>query len=491
MATAETEITSTMRLHELRISNFMGITALTVDADGHHVIINGKNASGKTTSVEAIWCALKGASQRAVPEPIHAGADRAQVELDLGDYLVERTWTEGGSRLVVRAADGSKVGKPQDLLDGFVATYTLDPMAFLERRPCEQVDDVLSVCGVAPPVKAVAELTGEEFPLRGGESADAYLMRLSADETGIFYVRRRETGRVIDQKRGALKDERRVLEGLGGEPHADEKPCPVSDLVRQLEELNAVGDRRRAALGAVERARHTHAEAAARMAKIQGEHAQCGRDIEQLEQQLARKRAEQAELAERIEKGTTVCAELSGGELDAAKAAEAIGDPTPELARLRDKLRTAEAENEGLTKRRHAAEQTYRLAKELEHSEAEHKKLDEILAGLRSLRAHLLEGFDLGVDGLAVGDGELRLNDVTFRQASMAEQIDVACAIAMRQKPKLRLLRLDGAERLDAETMRRVLRLADERDFQVIMTRVAEDEKLRVEIVDQVMLKAG
>jgi DNA repair exonuclease SbcCD ATPase subunit len=126
------------RIVELRAENFKRIKALTVTPDRNVVILNGPNGAGKSSAIDAIWAVLGGKSASPA-EPIRRGSDaaRAVVTLDSG-LTVERTWTESGTRLVVRDASGAKYSSPQAILDKLTETLAFDPLRFASMRPDEQ-----------------------------------------------------------------------------------------------------------------------------------------------------------------------------------------------------------------------------------------------------------------------------------------------------------------------------------------------------------------
>jgi hypothetical protein len=479
-----------LRLIRFNIDHYMRVTALQVDAQGKSVVISGKNTSGKTSCLNAIWEALGGKSPGGAAEPVQKGARSAKVALDLGEYLVERHWTEKGSRLVVTAADGSKVARPQQLLDGLLSRACLDPGLFLARRPAEQVEDLLAVAGVAPPVERVARITGEQIPAGEEESADHYLERL-AGESGPYYLRRRDANREADRKDSALAEARKALDRLGGPLPEGEGPPSASDLLARIAELEKGQEARRLRQRVADEAaqelkakeakladlRHRHAEALDRANRLEHE-------IAELQQRLKAYRDDAATLEGRLKKGGQVVADLrTAAEVEGNRLAQ-LPDHAGEIGGLRQQVAQAEREAAGVAERRRAAGDVERLEGELAAARKEGEGLDRILAGLRELRAHLLDGADLGVPGLAVGDGELRLNGVPLRQASMAERLRVALAVAMRQRPRLRLLRLDEAERLDSDSKALVLKLAGEAQFQVLMAAVSDAEQLQVEILE-------
>lgn len=335
-----------------------------------------------------------------------------------------------------------------------------------------------------PPVDQVAEITGEREDPRPGESADTYLMRLSADESGLWYVRRREANRAWAQKVAAEAEQREALHNLGGPlAEAEQEPSPLA-IADQIAALHAKAKARADAAHAADRALNEHHDGATRLAQRRLEHAAAQEHAAELEKALELARAKVADLRERVDRGGVIVAELAEAASTAKASADALPDPAQKIATLRQQLATVQQSAVTFGKRRHAHEQLERLAAEAATARAEHERQDAILSALRELRAHLLDGVDLGVPGLAVGDGELRLNGVSFRQASHAERLKVACAVAMRQQPKLKLLRVDDGEHLDRASRELVMRLAEEHGWQVVMTMVADQDGLKVEIVD-------
>jgi len=122
-----------LHINRLEIESFMRVKALRVQANGKPVILNGPNASGKTSAVQAISWAIQGPDARKIPEPIHQGEDRARVMLDLGAYTVTREKrADGKYSLTLKAADGSKITRPQELLNSFLSDYSIDPVATWE-----------------------------------------------------------------------------------------------------------------------------------------------------------------------------------------------------------------------------------------------------------------------------------------------------------------------------------------------------------------------
>lgn len=463
-----------LHLHKLEISNFMRLVAASIDADGKHVIIKGPNGAGKTSAVEAIFAALAGTDSKEIPEPIHRGADSASVTLDLGEFIVEKHYSASGSRLTIKNADGSKVkGPPQKILDGLLGKYSLDPVAFLERRPQDQLDDVLAICSIAPPVDKVRDLTGEDHAPKPNESADRYLERLSADEFGLFYVRRREMNRQVDIARGAVIEQEDLVKSLAGQGDGQARPMATIMTSLQIAEANQKAFEE-----------HHH-----RLQHLKSESAETNEKLRQLYQRRDALAKELEEVNGRIAKGETVQSEVDHDLQIAESEAGDFQNKSQEIEALRKELVTSEESGKAAVKREVATTRLAELKEKLSDCTNEHADLDKSLEALRQLRKNLLEGVNLGVTGLEVGSGQLLLHGVSFKQASLAQRIRVACSVAMLQNPRLRLLRIDNGEHLDRESRNYLLSLARERDWQVVMTCVSDQDELGVEIVDGEMEK--
>ena len=62
-----------VRMMKLEIQNYMNIRALTIEPNGRSVVLRGKNGTGKTSGVSALWSTLAGKAAADTPELIHRG----------------------------------------------------------------------------------------------------------------------------------------------------------------------------------------------------------------------------------------------------------------------------------------------------------------------------------------------------------------------------------------------------------------------------------
>lgn len=125
----------TLKILELRADNVKRIKAVHIRPDGSLVVLGGENGAGKSSVLDAITMAL-GGKGAAPPEPLRRGTDAGEIILDLGEYVVRRTYLASGqTTLTVSNKDGAKFQSPQSMLDAIVGQVTFDPLLFVRADP--------------------------------------------------------------------------------------------------------------------------------------------------------------------------------------------------------------------------------------------------------------------------------------------------------------------------------------------------------------------
>jgi hypothetical protein len=133
-----------MKIIRLTAENVKKITTVEISPDGNLVQITGKNGQGKTSVLDAIWWALTGTSNIQA-QPIRHGEQKARIKVELGEkdveLVVERKFTEGSKpTLSVMTAEGAEYPKPQEFMNNLLGALTMDPFAFMRKKPVEQFD---------------------------------------------------------------------------------------------------------------------------------------------------------------------------------------------------------------------------------------------------------------------------------------------------------------------------------------------------------------
>lgn len=411
----------TLHIVELRAENVKRLKAITIRPDGAMVVIGGRNAQGKTSTLDAIEMALAGG--RTIPaEPVRRGERKGRIVVDLGDIVVERTFSPKGTALTVTGKDGTPVASPQKLLDTLCSKVAFDPLAFARMDPKEQ-DRVLK------------DAIGLDFS--DLETARARL-----------FAQRTEKNREIKRLEAQAEAQR---------PQAgpdDLKAVSVGELTAELERRQALADH------ASESKRAFEAALAKLREKLD--------EKKRLEERLAAISDEAHELKNVVERAEVRC------DTDAA-AAEAHP-----IAEIRDKLRNAEEINRAVR----ARDAYLALREEEKKTVAEADALTDALQSIDEEKAERLANAKFPIAGLGFDETGPTLNGLPLEQASQAERLRLSVAIGAALNPRVKVMLVRDGSLLDDESMRLIAELAAETDSQLWVERVGDSDPCAIVIED-------
>lgn len=401
----------------MKVTNFLKVENFDYQFDGKSVKLAGPNASGKTSLLRAIWAACLGKAQIPV-DTINDGKDKAEIEINLGEYIVKRTITKKDAYLTITNAEGFRAGNPQTILDGLVGQIALDPHAFMETEAKKQAEQAGIIFGVSQDLDKI----------------DAAIKQVFDDRT---YVNRK------------CKELQAKLTGTKPEIE-DLQPVDIEALQEASKSYAALDDRYRDARREFDLAT---------------------RDIEDGKQQIG-------ELEEKL---SNLRAKVAGWEKQKDEAETAMAGITDEAKNLPARDSLSKQIDEGLAvnlkiERQALALQTWdEQAKELDEVDEKSTELSAAIDKLREQRDQVIAGAKIAVAGLGFEDGVLTYNDHPLSNASHAEQLRVATAILMAQDPSLKLLTIKDASLMDKASWTVVEELAKEHQFQVLYEIVSDD----------------
>ena len=231
-----------MKIVSLQAQNILRLKAIHIQADGKNVTLEGVNGSGKTSVLRCIEMGLGGKTLMA-EKPIHDGATEGKIVLDLGDFVVTRTFGEGGkTNLVVSSKEGAKYPSPQAILDGLIGKLTFDPLEFSRMEPAKQN-------------QTLKDLVGLDFTQIELAKKVAYDSRT-----------------LINRDIKALEVK---LAGKASHIGLPSSPVSVSDLMVKLEEARQINS-------AIEKRRNAYAELKAKQDTMRAQVAKLKKEIEAL-----------------------------------------------------------------------------------------------------------------------------------------------------------------------------------------------------------------
>lgn len=280
----------------------------------------------------------------------------------------------------------------------------------------------------------------------------------------------------IDAERKAVFDARTVInrdaKAAAARRDAIGAPPPAPPATRPVAEIQAEGDKIAAQLAEAAAARATAAQAAKALESRKADRARWAARLERLRAEIERAERELAAADQAIAASETPVAEVDTTAIEARRA---------EL-RAEYTAATARAAWEAAAKA-HAA-QLDRADAEVLRLQAEADAKTIALAEIDARKAQLLAAAEMPVPGLEVGDDGLLLGGVPFGQASQAERLRCALAIAMRQSPKFRDVWVRDGALLDDDGIEIVREVAAAQDCRVWLEVVGEDEPGAIVIRD-------
>lgn len=260
----------------------------------------------------------------------------------------------------------------------------------------------------------------------------------------------------LDNQRAELYDKRteigRDRKRLGDTPEIDyrlpEEETPATEL---FDRINAA----RRAQGDKREADENHNRAEKQLEQLH-------RQREELDRQIADQKTRIDELAE------------------TQRAANAAADKAENPDELQDQLADLDRTNAAI-RSNNAAKQHAAQAEELDKAYA--TKTEEI-AALDKTKADALAAATFPLDGLSFGDDGVTYNGQPLGQASAAEQLRAATAIAAALNPTVRVIRIADGSLLDSESRAALEDMARAENFQIWLELVDETGELGVVIED-------
>lgn len=156
-----------MKIITLTSENFKRLKAVDITPSEHVQIVGGRNAQGKTSVLDALWQALGGGpAAKGTTRPVRDGEETASVRLDLGEYVVTRTWSGEKSTLRVESAEGARFSSPQGMLDALVGRLSFDPLEFTRLSGKAQVAALLDLVDLDVNLNALADARATAYSKR-------------------------------------------------------------------------------------------------------------------------------------------------------------------------------------------------------------------------------------------------------------------------------------------------------------------------------------
>jgi chromosome segregation ATPase len=443
-----------MKILELQAENFKKLRVVEIRPRDRVVQVTGKNGAGKTSTLDAIWFALKG--KKALPmKAVRKGAERMKVVLKIGpsdakedlEFTVTRTLSADSETptLDIKMIKGKRDTTPEAFLNSIFDELTYDPLGFVQMSASDQVAKLRETAKVDLDFEAIAAAQDEDYKLRA--KANKEVDRLEIELAGA-----------------------KVLEGL---------PAEKIDEAGIMARLNAAAETNRQAQEVFKAKQDLGAKAA-----------QIGIEKIEIRRRITANEAEIDRLEKLIKSARQVVSQLEKDEAAAEirqKHAEEAFQAAPageliDMATLTSELQDAQRTNRAIEERR-----IYDTRKaELEEKRREASTINARMSQREENRRLAVSNAKIPIDGLAFNDAmtQVMYKGLPLENLGEGEQIRISALIGMAANPKLRVLCVRHGEALDDDGLQVLTALAEEHDFQIWMARVDSSGQVGIVLED-------
>ncbi|MDN0032603.1 AAA family ATPase [Oscillibacter ruminantium] len=473
-----------MKTTKIMIKNLFGIKEATLD--GKSVEISGPKGSGKTSVLDSIRYALTNRSDR--DYIIHQGADEGEIiiETDSGLTIDRKARTTKADSVKVR--DGNMLQtRPAEFLNGIFTPLQLNPVEFTQLSRQEKNRVILSLIEFPWDTNWIREQFGE---IPQGVDYSKHILEVLAQiqaENGTYFQSRQNLNRDIRNKMAFIADISKDIPD-----HYDfEKwnTYPTGEKYRELAKLKESNS-------VIERAKAFRSSYESKLRGIQGEHDMA---VAAIDKDISRERENLTGTIERLRAEIKAAEDKLGGleqrrdervavedsKLEAARAKlekdvgvadEYSGREPVDTTALQEEIDAAEA----MQKHLNEYKRMVGMQDETDALQAEADELTRKIELARELPAQILAKATIPVAGLTVEDGIPLINGLPISNLSDGELLELCVDITVSKPGQLGIILVDGAERLDKDSRKRLYDKCKAKGLQLIATRVTDSEELEV-----------
>lgn len=473
-----------MKTSKITIKSLFGISEQQIN--GNSIEITGQKGAGKTSVLDAIRYCLTNRSNR--DWIIKEGENEGEiiVETDSGLTIDRKARTNKADSININE-NGNRITKPETFLKSIITPLQLNPVEFTQMSKQEQNRAILDLIDFQWDMNWIKEQFGE---IPQGVDYEQNILQILNDiqsENGVYFQSRQDINREIRNKKAFVED---IAKDIPSDYQAEK--WKNYDLSSKYEELMKIRDRN----NKIERARafkdsydnKLRGIEATREMEISGAEKVIANEKDNLNSTIARLKAEIKACEDKlltIDDKLQDKVKIANSNYDVAKAKldsdigvaeQFISLPITPVDDLQNEINEAEKMMKHLNEYFRMTSMQSEIAELKEVSEAYTEKIE--LA--RELPGEILETATLPVEGLTVKDGIPLINGLPISNRSDGELLELCVDIAIHNPSGLQIILIDGAEKLDDISRKKLYEKCKDKGLQFIATRTTNDSELLV-----------
>lgn len=406
-----------LKIEAWRAKNFRNIELVDIEVKDYVMRVSGKNGSGKSSVIEAIFVALLGPKYvgKNAQRLIKKGRDKAVITVNMNDgdrdLEIVRTISEKGMSLKIKTSDGSKVS--QAYLDTLINMTMIDPLKWANAKPSDQISDVKEKAGI--------------------DTSDL------EDEYNEIFKERTFQNREVKRLKGVC-DTFSDIEPIDGEVISIQDAYARRDAI--IEKNNEINDRNR------------------RIAYVSNEVMSLSDSINSIDQQIANLKEKRETYVQKKDEHEKFLEDNEEMELLSLESAE-------------ENIKIAHQMSERLS----ALQEKNKADEELLKASEIAKKLTETLEGIKKKISDTILDADLPFSNISFDeDLGVIVDGIPVSEHSTAEQIKIAIKLNSKFAPHLKIVYIKDGSLLDSDTLEELEDLGVDNEYLFLVELVEEQE---------------
>lgn len=471
-----------MKISKIKISNLFGIKEINLN--GKDVELSGANGVGKTSILDAIRYALTNSSDRDYIVKKGEKEGEILIETDTGLTIDRKKRTNSSDYKSIKQNE-KEINSPETFLREIFTPLQLEPMKFSQLSIQEQNRMILDLIDFNWDLNWIKEQFGE-IPV--GIDYEQNILQVLNDiqsEKSPYYTERQEIQRTIRNNKAFISD---IADGLPTDYNAEK--WEEFNLTEKLKELMTIKEKNNKINEAKEfinnynnRLKGYDAERQIAIAteekNIQSEKEQLEKDIARMEEQIKANKEKLQNLGKILEDKKNI-ANLEY-EKKVAALDESIGRAKEYANQEPIDITEIQAECDLAEKMKSYINEYHRMINYQQQNEKLQEQADALtnkIEHARELPGEILKTAIIPVKGLTVENGMPLINGLPISNLSEGQKLDLCIDIALSKGNNLKLILIDGIEKMSQDNQQRIYKKCKENGIQFISTKTTNDNEL-------------